>query len=579
MRYLSVCSGVEAATVAWSKFGWELAGVAEIDPFACDLLRHHYGAGRPQFMPSPSEPGIDAGEAKDRAKAIKRILKLPQVGTIPNYGDLTQFEEWPDVGTIDLLVGGTPCQSFSVAGLGEGLSDPRGRLAIHYLAACARYRPRWFVWENVAGVLSSNDGRDFASFLGLATGQKITPPETGWKTAGAIRGYRNAYGVAWRVLDSQYVRTSDFPGAVPQRRRRVFVVGYLGDWRRAFAVLSDTDSMRGDSAPRREAGKGFARNAAPGAVERDRIAGDVAPTVPARKTAGGGMGTDFECDGGLIPEVAACLDASYSRLQGASGQDANHGHSHLVPEVSNAFAARDAKQPRAEDNVGIIPTEESPIAFTCKDDGGDAGEVSPTVRAMNHSSSHANGGGQVAIAFNARQDPDSWIERTGPCDADGTTQAVAIQERAGSASETSGPGGAGWRDDGAAFTHEARTKSQAVAFAENSRGELRLEGQDGSVAGSVSTGGGKPGQGSPTVAAGLSVRRLTPLEVERIFGFPDNYTLFEQINGRMSADSPRYRACGLSMTANAMQAIGSRIALVDETARAAGLDCGPVPRR
>ena len=218
MRYGSVCSGIEAATMAWHPLGWEPAFFSEIEKFPSAVLAHHYAG-------------------------------------VPNHGDMTKFQEWPDH-AIDLLVGGTPCQSFSVAGLRAGLADPRGNLMLTYLAIAARYRPRWLVWENVPGVLSSGDGRDFGTFLqGLG--------ELG-------------YGFAYRVLDAQYVRVDGFERAVPQRRRRVFVVGYLGDWRRAAAVLFDAASLRGDPAPRREAGQRVARPTALSVALRGRDGGGTA---------------------------------------------------------------------------------------------------------------------------------------------------------------------------------------------------------------------------------------------------------------------------------------------------------------
>ncbi len=192
MRYLSVCSGIEAATVAWHPLGWAPSAFAEIDPHASAVLAHHY-------------PGV------------------------PNLGDFTTIGA--DAGPIDVLVGGTPCQSFSVAGLRGGLADARGNLAIEYLRLADRLRPRWVVWENVPGVLSSNRGRDFGAFLG------------GLGELG--------YGFAYRVLDAQYF-------GLAQRRKRVFVVGHLGDWRRAASVLLEREGMLGHPAPRREAGQGVA---------------------------------------------------------------------------------------------------------------------------------------------------------------------------------------------------------------------------------------------------------------------------------------------------------------------------------
>ncbi len=211
MKYLSVCSGIEAATVAWHRLGWESVGFSEIEPFPSAVLAHHY----------------------------------PHV---PNFGDMTKFQEWPlDAGAVDLLVGGTPCQSFSVAGLRQGLRDPRGNLMLTYLAIAARLRPQWVVWENVPGVLSSNGGLDFGSFLG-GLGQL-------------------GYGFAYRVLDAQWCRTHGHPCAVPQRRRRVFVVGCLGDATAAAKVLFERESVQ----------RHFKKSGA----ARDEIAADVEASVGA----------------------------------------------------------------------------------------------------------------------------------------------------------------------------------------------------------------------------------------------------------------------------------------------------------
>ena len=191
MRYLSVCSGIEAATMAWHDLGWKPAGFSEIEPFPSAVLAHHYP-------------------------------------NITNFGDMTKYKEWNLNGSIDLLVGGTPCQSFSVAGLRKGMDDPRGNLALVYCGMLDYFRPNWFVWENVPGVLSSSGGRDFGSFLGAVA--------------------QLGYGFSYRVLDAQYC-------GVAQRRRRVFVVGHLGDWRPAAAVLFERHSLRRDLAPSAPQGK------------------------------------------------------------------------------------------------------------------------------------------------------------------------------------------------------------------------------------------------------------------------------------------------------------------------------------
>jgi len=224
MRYGSVCSGIEAASVAWAPLGWRASFFSEIEPFPRAVLKHHFPA-------------------------------------VPLHGDFTTIES-NQYEPIDVLVGGTPCQSFSVAGLRGGLADGRGNLALEYLRLAQRTRPRWLVWENVPGVLSSNGGRDFGAILG------------GMVELG--------YGIAYRVLDAQFF-------GVAQRRRRVFVVGYLGDWRRAAAVLFERHSLSGDPSPRREAGK------------------SVAGTLGGSSQSGGFRITDLDNSGAFIPVTGKTL--------------------------------------------------------------------------------------------------------------------------------------------------------------------------------------------------------------------------------------------------------------------------------
>lgn len=244
LRYGSVCSGIEAASVAWAPLGWTPAFFAEIERFPSEVLAHHYGSNLPGEPLSRNAP--------------------------PNLGDITRFQEWPDA-ALDLLVGGTPCQSFSVAGLRAGLADPRGNLALTYLGIADRFRPRWVVWENVPGVLSSNGGRDFGAFLG------------GLAELG--------YGWAYRVLDAQYVRVDGFGRAVPQRRRRVISVGHLGDFRRAGSVLFEPEGLSGHPAPRREAREGAASTLARSVALRGRDGGGTAEL-------GGFVGDTLRASGG-----------------------------------------------------------------------------------------------------------------------------------------------------------------------------------------------------------------------------------------------------------------------------------------
>lgn len=241
MRFGSLASGIEAASVAWKPLGMTPAFFSEIDPFCCSLL---------------SQRHPDA----------------------PNLGDMNAITTHAlrRCGKLDVLIAGTPCQAFSVAGQRGGICDPRGQLALRAVELLDYLRPRWFVWENVPGVLSSGQGRDFGAFLGAVA-------ELG-------------YGWAYRVLDAQYF-------GLPQRRRRVFVVGHLGDWTSAATVLFEPGCVPRDSAKGRKTKQDTAGAITSGAGRR-RGAGvnpsEIVGCLPSRSSAGGGFGTDFECDGGLV---------------------------------------------------------------------------------------------------------------------------------------------------------------------------------------------------------------------------------------------------------------------------------------
>ena len=417
MRYLSVCSGIEAASVAWAQLGWEAVAFSEIERFPSEVLAHHY----------------------------------PHV---PNWGDMEAFHDWPDA-NVDLLIRGTPCQSFSVAGLRAGLADPRGNLALTYLAIAERYRPEWLVWENVPGVLSADGGRAMGAFLGGLA--------------------KLGYGFAYRVLDAQYTRTRRFPRAVPQRRRRVFVVGYLGDWRPAAAVLFDAESLRGNPAPRREA--------------RQRPD----PTISARPTGGGGLGTDFDCDGGLITApVASTLNSHFGDKMGLENQHVNEGCPMFV-----AHALRGEGFDASEDGTGR-GTPIVPVAFDCKgsqvqhDEG-----VSAPLRSMSHDGSHANAGGHAAVAFDLNQ-ITSKTSRSRPDPA---------------------------------VHHTLPATSLAPHLVE-----------------------------SP-----WAVRRLTPVECERLMGFADDFTRIPY-RGKPAdkcPDGPRYKALGNSWAVNCADWLAERIRHVE----------------
>jgi len=313
MRYGSVCSGIEAATMAWHHMGWEPAFFSEIDAFPMAVLQHHYP-------------------------------------DIPCHGDFTTIKD-DEYGPIDLLVGGTPCQSFSVAGLRGGMDDERGNLALEFIRLAQRKRPQWVVWENVPGVLSSNGGRDFGSFLGALA-------EIG-------------YGFAYRVLDAQYF-------GVAQRRRRVFVVGYLGDWRRAAAVLFERESLSGNPAPSREEGEKVAPTLTQGFGQRgvctDSIANggyaiecaEVSPAVTTGPPFSRTGNERVECEA-IVPmqtvgnkqsDVAATLETTchdYSRADGFN----------TVAFPSNANAHADAMGALGHDVSPAMLTSAAPaVAFT-----------------------------------------------------------------------------------------------------------------------------------------------------------------------------------------------------------------------
>jgi DNA (cytosine-5)-methyltransferase 1 len=280
LKYLSLCSGIEAATVAWHPLGWEAMAYSENERFPSEVLAHHY----------PSTP---------------------------NLGDMTKFKEWNLESNVDLLVGGTPCQSFSVAGLRKGLDDPRGNLMLTYLAIARQHRPRWLVWENVPGVLSSNGGLDFASLL---------------RGMGEL-----GYGFAYRILDAQYF-------GVAQRRRRVFVVGYLGDWRAAAAVLFERHSLSGNPAPSREKRQAVAASVGAGASVGSLCA-----------RTGQSISVQDAAQGHLMqwpPEIAPTINAHFGNKQGLENQPRTGG-GECLPLVSKCLITKNRMDAETET---LIPT-------------------------------------------------------------------------------------------------------------------------------------------------------------------------------------------------------------------------------
>ncbi len=453
MRFGSVCSGIEAASVAWEPLGWRAAWFSEIESFPSAVLAHHYSE-------------------------------------TPNLGDMTRLRDRDDLPGIDLLVGGTPCQSFSVAGLRGGLDDERGNLALEFCRLAGRSRPRWIVWENVPGVLSSSGGRDFASIVGALA-------ELG-------------YGCCWRVLDAQY-------HGVPQRRRRVFLVGYLGDWRPAGAVLFEREGLRGNPPPSREARKEVAGGVGGRA---SHWGGGPHPSLNQSNNTGGiGLSNQelfSQGGGGLVPDVAMCLNT------GGQRRDDGESQTFVVNARETPVHTSDLSLP-----LGAQDTGHAVFCDTYNIYGGNKREDRPE-------------GGMYAKQEDTTKCLDAASGLNPSCSQGGTaviqpgmkqqSYIASIQERAVSENPNNGPDGAGFRTDGVAYTLEARTQAQSVA--------------------TMST-----------------VRRLTPVECERLQGFPDDYTAIPW-RGKAPEDCPdghRYKALGNSMAVPVMRWIGERIAAVDAT--------------
>jgi len=464
--------------VAFNPLGWKAVAFSEIEPFPCAVLAHHY----------------------------------PDT---PNWGDMTKFKDWPDV-SIDLLCGGTPCQSFSVAGLRKGLDDPRGNLMLTFGAIAAKYRPEWLVWENVPGVLSSNGGRDFGSFLGML-GQL-------------------GYGFAYRVLDAQYF-------GVAQRRRRVFVVGCLGDWRSAAAVLFERHSLQGHPAPSRKAGQ-------------------VAPTIPSRSTAGGGLSTDFDGDGGLIAAPHAAISPALKARdhKGVSSDgDGDGDGAILVPMLAHSL--RGEGFDASEDGTGR-GTPLVPVSFAIQ-----AGALR-----ANPNSGPDGVGVQADHAYTL----EARAEVQAVC-FDTTQLTSAANFSNPKAGDPCHPLAAGAHAPAISFpanlsgTQCASTENLAPSMGALNRTAVAvsLRGREGGATAELgdeiqnclraSGGGGDKAH----VLTSMAVRRLTVMECSRLQGFPDDY--LTQVTWRKQcppADGPMYKALGNSWAVPNVRWIGKRIEAV-----------------
>lgn len=531
MRYGSVCSGIEAASKAWEPIGWKPAWFSEIEPFPSSVLAHHW----------------------------------PEV---TNLGDMTKIADAVRAGDVeapDVLVGGTPCQAFSIAGLREGLSDDRGQLTLSYVelanAIDAKRRERGepesiIVWENVPGVLSSKDNA-FGCFLAGLAGEssELQPAGGKWTHAGCVSGPERV--IAWRVLDAQFF-------GVAQRRRRVFVVASARKGFDPAAVLFELDSVRRDSAPRRESQPEIARNAG----ERSKVGShwdnpaNPHPTLNQSNNIGGIGASNQELfsqrGSGLVSD--SYTDVARTLLAKGNDSTAEDLETYAVvgsqtqygDEIAGTLTARHDSSPCADRGMNVLAygggntsgnidvatactahgvrmdfdtetfavhgtqdpdtnrelahtlgrnngQENACIAFSYKDNGADATpDLSPTIRAGNHDKSHANSGQPTAIAY--------------------------------------------------AFKAGQGAKAGGIGYAEEQSPTLTSASSGTNLA--------------PAVMHGVAVRRLTPIECERLQGFPDNHTLigWRGKDAVECPDGPRYKAIGNSMAVPVMRWIGERIA-------------------
>jgi DNA (cytosine-5)-methyltransferase 1 len=429
---------------------------SEIESFPCALLAHHY----------------------------------PDT---PNWGDMTKFKEWPDV-SIDLLCGGTPCQSFSVAGLRKGLDDPRGNLMLTFGAIAAKYRPKWLVWENVPGVLFSNGGADFGAFLGML-GQL-------------------GYGFAYRVLDAQYF-------GVAQRRRRVFVVGCLGDWRSAAAVLFERHSLQGHPAPSRKTGQA------------------VTPTIRAGAANGGaghGARSGDSKDELIVPVETLCVATGQAGAEIGAEIGADMAPTlncnHEAPYVAGALCKASFSGGAGGRPEGAAAGHFVPVAFPANLSGtqcASAEDVAPSMGAANPTAV------ALSVALRGRE---------------GGATAELGDEVAGCLRASSGGG----------------DKPHVMAPAYTTKLHNTQSNQAGKVYEeySVSLDRSSP---PPALLTAMQVRRLTPEECEALQGFPRGYTDIKP-KGKPTADGPRYKALGNSWAVPNVRWIGERIEAVAHIQRA-----------
>ncbi|EEK6961012.1 Dam family site-specific DNA-(adenine-N6)-methyltransferase, partial [Salmonella enterica] len=467
MRYGSVCSGIEAASVAWEPLGWQPAWFAEIEAFPSAVLATHW----------------------------------PDV---TNLGDMTGIAAAVHAGDVeapDVLVGGTPCQAFSIAGLRNGLAEKRGQLSLSYVelanAIDDKRRERGeeeaiIVWENVPGVLSSKDNA-FGCFIGALAGEscELQPAGGKWSNAGCVYGPSRI--VAWRVLDAQFF-------GVAQRRRRVFVVASARKEFDPAEVLFEFDSLRRDTPPRRE------------------------------------------------PQTAVTTDTG-SGIEGGSHWD-NPANPHPTLNQANNIGGIGASNQEvfSQRGAGLVSGAYSDISRTllAKENDSTAEDLDTYILAYGG----GNTGGNIDVAtactaHGVRMDFD-----TETFAVHGTQDPDTNHELAHTLGRNHGQ------------ENVIITEPYTIAIRGREEGSTVEVHNDGTANALLTPNGGRAGMGVGAVGWGMQVRRLTPVECERLQGFPDNHTLISW-RGKDAADCPdgqRYKAIGNSMAVPVMRWIGERIA-------------------
>jgi len=531
MKFGSVCSGIEAASVAWHPLGWTAAWLSEIEPFPCAVLKHHY----------------------------------PDV---PNHGDMTLLPEKILSGQVeapDLFCGGTPCQAFSVAGLRNSLDDARGNLsltfvgianAIDHVRSLRGDAPAIVFWENVPGVLNTKDNA-FGCFLGALAGESdpITAPGERWSNAGCVFGPQRA--VAWRVLDAQHF-------GVAQRRRRVFVVASARDDINPTEILFEFEGLRRDTPQSRKEG--------------ERIAPCVTNGPPFSRTGNERVEAEAEAEAMVIGALdTECGGTKMNHQTIASG--------HIFPvnkfaeatwwnggQIASTITTRSADQdmPDKANFQAVLQPITSSVYENHPSDSRvkELGDVSSTVRAR-----WGTGGGNAPMVAQPIAFEPGKMKRLGYGEAE-PGLAHALRADAGdnqvAVAYNIAPGKGELKDDiHVTDAHVSKTidaSGSNPAMHQGGAAIVQPVGFDsynlcetGDVTQTLKSPGGGVTESIGAVRVDMAVRRLTPTECERLQGFPDGYTNIPWRKAAESPDGPRYKALGNSWAVPVVAWIGKRI--------------------